>query len=88
MREIDDISDAFWECILTECGESAVGFFFSHFSFDCLMEKPRLGTTLYKKVKTNRDWVQILHFYHAKTVNIDMRRIHVPNTNLGRHERN
>ena len=42
----------------------------------------------YKKAKTNRNWVQILHFYHAKTVNIDMRRIHVPNTNLGRHERN
>ena len=42
----------------------------------------------YKKAKTNRNWVQILHFYHAKTVNTDMRRIHVPNTNLGRHERN
>jgi hypothetical protein len=42
----------------------------------------------YKKAKTNRTWVQILHFYHAKTVNTDMRRIHVPNTNLGRHERN
>jgi len=27
----------------------------------------------YKKAKTNRNWVQILHFYHAKTVNIDMR---------------
>tara|TARA_B110001450_G_C17335035_1_gene365093 strand:- start:320 stop:481 length:162 start_codon:yes stop_codon:yes gene_type:complete len=27
----------------------------------------------YKKAKINRDWVQILHFYHAKTVNIDMR---------------
>ena len=37
VREIDDISDAFWECILTECGESAVGlvlcdFQVSHFS--------------------------------------------------------
>ena len=27
----------------------------------------------YKKAKTNRNWVQILHFYHAKTVNTDIR---------------
>ena len=32
-----------------------------------------------KKAKINRDWVQILHFYHAKTVNIDMRRIQKKN---------
>ena len=27
----------------------------------------------YKKAKTNRNWVQILHFYHAKTDLIDIR---------------
>ncbi len=55
------------------------------FGVSCPKRETAIG---YKKAKTNRNWVQILHFYHAKTVNIDMRRIHVPNTNLGRHERN
>ena len=35
MREIDDISDAFWECVLYS-GESAVGFSFI-FSFDATL---------------------------------------------------
>ena len=42
----------------------------------------------YKKSKTDRDCVHFLHFYHAKIVNIDIRRVHVLNTNLDRHERN
>ena len=41
-----------------------------------------------KKSKTDRDCEQLLHFYHAKIVNIDVRRVHVLNTNLDRHERN
>ena len=61
----------------------------TQFVSDIIERETAIG---YKKAKTNRNWVQILHFYlhfyHAKTVNIDMRRIHVPNTNLGRHERN
>ena len=66
----------------------------SRFSNGILKKVSRISATMernaigYKKAKTNRNWVQILHFYHAKTVNTDMRRIHVPNTNLGRHERN
>ena len=38
--------------------------------------------------KTDRDCVHFLHFYHAKIINIDIRRVHVLNTNLDRHERN
>jgi hypothetical protein len=38
------------------------------------VRNPEFETAIgYKKAKTNRNWVQILHFYHAKTVNIDIR---------------
>jgi hypothetical protein len=36
------------------------------FRVPVLERKTAIG---YKKAKTNRNWVQILHFYHAKTVN-------------------
>jgi len=38
-----------------------------------VLDRKRETAIGYKKAKTNRNWVQILHFYHAKTVNIDMR---------------
>ena len=35
-------------------------------------------------LQKNRDCEQFLHFYHAKIVNIDIRRVHALNTNLDR----
>jgi hypothetical protein len=50
---------------------------------------PKTNTAIAnKKSKTDRDCEQFLHFYHAKIVNIDIRRVHALNTNLNRHERN
>ena len=66
-------------------GERSKQFYLGCYLFRVYERETAIG---YKKAKTNRNWVQILHLYHAKTVNTDMRRIHVPNTNLGRHERN
>jgi len=54
-------------------------------SLDCPWRKT---TIVYFFHKTDRDCVPFLHFYHAKIVNIDMRRMDVLNTNLDGHERN
>ena len=41
----------------------------------------------FKKTKTNRNAVQILHFKRSKTVNIDIHHIYTPNGSAGQLER-
>ena len=53
-----------------------------------VLDSARKTTIVYFFHKTDRDCVPFLHFYHAKIVNIDMRRMDVLNTNLDGHERN
>ena len=53
--------------------------------FEKKREKPRLRT---KNRKLARDCEQFRIFYHAKTVNIDIRRMYASYTSPGRPERN
>jgi hypothetical protein len=47
----------------------------------------RKTAIVYNFPKTKRDCVQLLHLYHAKTVNIDIHHIYTPNGSAGQLER-
>ena len=70
------------------CDERARFFFLVLVCVCSLPKKWSKTAIVYLFHKTDRDCVPFLHFYLAKIVNIDMRRVHALNTNLDRHERN